>query len=189
MADLIEMVGLNWAKRRQLKEYSKGMTRRIGLAQALINDPELIVLDEPTTGLDPIGTREMKDLILKLQERGQDGADVQPPAGRRCFFGSTTIRSPFQSIIIYLMIECPSSAVYPLTNGRLLPVGLPHHRLFLLFLFQEKIFSVLVLDPFKPMVCSSSFKILLSHVKTSAVSEVNLIGTVGYESDLFLLLR
>src|SRR5436309_15287626 len=61
--ELIEMVGLNWARRRQLREYSKGMTRRIGLAQALINDPELILLDEPTSGLDPIGTREMKDLI------------------------------------------------------------------------------------------------------------------------------
>jgi len=70
-SDLIEMVGLTWAKRRQLKEYSKGMTRRIGLAQALINDPELIVLDEPTTGLDPIGTREMKDLILRLKEEGK----------------------------------------------------------------------------------------------------------------------
>jgi ABC-2 type transport system ATP-binding protein len=70
-ADLIDMVGLNWAKRRQLKEYSKGMTRRIGLAQALINDPELIVLDEPTTGLDPIGTREMKDLIIRLKEQGK----------------------------------------------------------------------------------------------------------------------
>ena len=70
-ADLIEMVGLSWAKRRQLKEYSKGMTRRIGLAQALINDPELIVLDEPTTGLDPIGTRDMKDLILGLKEKGK----------------------------------------------------------------------------------------------------------------------
>src|SRR5208283_6027675 len=71
VADLIEMVGLDWAKRRQLKEYSKGMTRRIGLAQALINDPELILLDEPTTGLDPIGTREMKDLILSLKEQGK----------------------------------------------------------------------------------------------------------------------
>ena len=69
--DLINMVGLNWAKRRQLKEYSKGMTRRIGLAQALINDPELIMLDEPTTGLDPIGTREMKDLILRLKDEGK----------------------------------------------------------------------------------------------------------------------
>ncbi len=70
-SDLIEMVGLGWAKRRQLREYSKGMTRRIGLAQALINDPELIVLDEPTTGLDPIGTREMKDLILRLRVEGK----------------------------------------------------------------------------------------------------------------------
>jgi len=71
IADLIDMVGLNWAKKRQLKEYSKGMARRIGLAQALINDPELIMLDEPTTGLDPIGTREMKDLILKLRDQGK----------------------------------------------------------------------------------------------------------------------
>jgi ABC-2 type transport system ATP-binding protein len=70
-ADLIKMVGLGSAKRRQLREYSKGMTRRIGLAQALINDPELILLDEPTTGLDPIGTRAMKDLILDLRERGK----------------------------------------------------------------------------------------------------------------------
>jgi ABC-2 type transport system ATP-binding protein len=70
-ADLIDMVGLGWAKRRQLREYSKGMTRRIGLAQALINDPELIVLDEPTTGLDPIGCREMKDLILRLRDEGK----------------------------------------------------------------------------------------------------------------------
>ena len=70
-AELIDMVGLGTAKRRQLKEYSKGMTRRIGLAQALINDPELILLDEPTTGLDPIGTRNMKDLIVDLRERGK----------------------------------------------------------------------------------------------------------------------
>lgn len=69
--ELIEQVGLNRARRRQLKEYSKGMTRRIGLAQALINDPELIVLDEPTTGLDPIGTRQMKDMILRLREQGK----------------------------------------------------------------------------------------------------------------------
>ncbi len=69
--ELIEKVGLTWARRRQLKEYSKGMVRRIGLAQALINDPELILLDEPTSGLDPIGTREMKDLIVELKEQGK----------------------------------------------------------------------------------------------------------------------
>src|SRR5215471_7691040 len=68
---LIDMVGLGWARRRQMREYSKGMARRLGLAQALINDPELILLDEPTSGLDPIGTREMKDLILKLKAEGK----------------------------------------------------------------------------------------------------------------------
>ncbi len=70
-AELIDMVGLGWAKRRQLREYSKGMMRRIGFAQALINDPDLILLDEPTSGLDPIGTREMKDLILRQKEQGK----------------------------------------------------------------------------------------------------------------------
>ncbi|MBL8827098.1 MAG: ABC transporter ATP-binding protein [Planctomycetaceae bacterium] len=69
--ELIVQVGLEKARKRQLKEYSKGMTRRVGLAQALINDPELVVLDEPTTGLDPLGCREMKDLILDLKRRGK----------------------------------------------------------------------------------------------------------------------
>ena len=68
---LIEQVGLGHARRRQLREYSKGMTRRIGLAQALINDPELILLDEPTSGLDPLGTRDMKDMIIELRESGK----------------------------------------------------------------------------------------------------------------------
>jgi ABC-2 type transport system ATP-binding protein len=68
---LIERVGLTHARRRQLKEYSKGMTRRIGLAQALINEPELILLDEPTSGLDPLGSRDMKDMIVKLKEEGK----------------------------------------------------------------------------------------------------------------------
>jgi len=70
-AALIEMVGLSRDRKRQLREYSKGMTRRIGVAQALINDPELVLLDEPTSGLDPIGTREMKDLIIDLKARGK----------------------------------------------------------------------------------------------------------------------
>jgi ABC-2 type transport system ATP-binding protein len=70
-ADLIEMVGLGKAKRRQLREYSKGMTRLIGLAQALINDPEVLFLDEPTSGLDPIHTHEMKSLIHNLQKQGK----------------------------------------------------------------------------------------------------------------------
>jgi ABC-2 type transport system ATP-binding protein len=69
---LLDTVGLDAkARKRKLREYSKGMARRIGLAQALINNPELILLDEPTTGLDPIGTREMKDLILSLKAQGK----------------------------------------------------------------------------------------------------------------------
>jgi ABC-2 type transport system ATP-binding protein len=69
--ELIEMVGLAGDKKRILKEYSKGMRQRIGLAQALINDPELVILDEPTSGLDPLGTRWMKDLILELRKKGK----------------------------------------------------------------------------------------------------------------------
>ena len=69
---LLDMVKLApQARRRQLKEYSKGMTRRIGVAQALINDPDLVMLDEPTSGLDPLGNRDMKDLILDLKKQGK----------------------------------------------------------------------------------------------------------------------
>ncbi|HKB35781.1 MAG TPA: ABC transporter ATP-binding protein [Gemmataceae bacterium] len=68
---LIEMVGLKRDRKRILKEYSKGMRQRIGLAQALINDPELVILDEPTSGLDPLGARWMKDLILELRQRNK----------------------------------------------------------------------------------------------------------------------
>ncbi|MCA9292742.1 MAG: ATP-binding cassette domain-containing protein [Phycisphaerales bacterium] len=69
--ELLEMVGLEAVQFRQVREYSKGMQRRIGIAQALINDPEFLILDEPTSGLDPIGTRQVKDLILHLGKRGK----------------------------------------------------------------------------------------------------------------------
>lgn len=68
---LLEMVGLNQTRTRAVGEFSKGMQRRIGLAQALINDPDLVILDEPTSGLDPIGCREVKDLIVALARRGK----------------------------------------------------------------------------------------------------------------------
>jgi len=68
---LLDMVGLMAVANRPVGTFSKGMARRIGLAQALINDPDLLILDEPTTGLDPIGTRQIKDLMLKLVERGK----------------------------------------------------------------------------------------------------------------------
>ena len=68
---LLEMVGLGRTQTRAVGEFSKGMQRRIGLAQALINDPDLVILDEPTAGLDPIGCREVKDLIVALARRGK----------------------------------------------------------------------------------------------------------------------
>jgi len=68
---LLDMVELMAVANRPVGTFSKGMARRIGLAQALINDPDLLILDEPTTGLDPIGTRQIKDLIIKLAERGK----------------------------------------------------------------------------------------------------------------------
>lgn len=66
---LLDLTGLRHERRRPIGEFSKGMARRIGLAQTLINDPELVILDEPTTGLDPMGTREVKDIILHLREK------------------------------------------------------------------------------------------------------------------------
>ena len=69
--ELIEMVGLEGAQTRPVAEYSKGMQRRLGLAQALINDPDLLILDEPTAGMDPLAARQIKDLVLDLKSRGK----------------------------------------------------------------------------------------------------------------------
>src|SRR5215216_409577 len=68
--ELLHLVGLGRARKRRLGTYSKGMLQRIGLAQALIHDPRLVVLDEPTAGVDPAGSREIRDLILDLKRRG-----------------------------------------------------------------------------------------------------------------------
>ncbi len=68
--ELLDLVGLTKARKRRLGTYSKGMLQRIGLAQALIHDPRLVVLDEPTAGVDPAGSREIRDLILDLRRRG-----------------------------------------------------------------------------------------------------------------------
>jgi ABC-2 type transport system ATP-binding protein len=69
--ELIEKVGLGGARSQSLKKFSKGMLQRAGLAQALMNDPELVVLDEPMSGLDPIGRKEVRDLILELRDQGK----------------------------------------------------------------------------------------------------------------------
>jgi ABC-2 type transport system ATP-binding protein len=70
VARLLDEVGLGAERRLQLRKYSKGMIQRVGLAQALLNDPEVVFLDEPMSGLDPLGRREVRDLILRLRDRG-----------------------------------------------------------------------------------------------------------------------
>jgi len=69
--ELISLVGLEDARHRRVGGFSKGMLQRIGLAQALIQDPKLLVLDEPTAGVDPAGSRQIRDLILDLKKRGK----------------------------------------------------------------------------------------------------------------------
>ncbi len=71
IVELLELVGMTQARHRQLRKFSKGMLQRVGLAQALIHDPELVVLDEPMSGLDPIGRKQVRDLILSLRDRGK----------------------------------------------------------------------------------------------------------------------
>jgi ABC-2 type transport system ATP-binding protein len=69
--ELLDLVGLTQAQSRQLRTFSKGMLQRVGLAQAVIHDPELIILDEPMSGLDPIGRKQVRDVILGLRDRGR----------------------------------------------------------------------------------------------------------------------
>ena len=70
-ATLLDRVGLGAARRRQLRKYSKGMLQRVGIAQALVNDPEVVFLDEPMSGLDPVGRRDTRDLIRELRDEGR----------------------------------------------------------------------------------------------------------------------
>jgi ABC-2 type transport system ATP-binding protein len=148
---LIDMVGLAPARNRPIREYSKGMTRRIGIAQALINDPELILLDEPTTGLDPIGTREVKDLIAQLRDRGKTIllcshllADVQDVCdrigvlygGRLCAEGHVSELLARRNLTQFTVPELPPADVErveetlrQLAGTRAIEVGHPQDRL------------------------------------------------------------
>jgi ABC-2 type transport system ATP-binding protein len=68
---MLDAVGLGDDRRRPLRQYSKGMVQRVGIAQALVNDPELVILDEPMSGLDPLGRRDVRELILELRDEGR----------------------------------------------------------------------------------------------------------------------
>ena len=70
-AAMLDLVGIGTDRRRPLRQYSKGMIQRVGIAQALVNDPELVILDEPMSGLDPVGRREVRELIMKLRDQGR----------------------------------------------------------------------------------------------------------------------
>src|ERR1043166_1012963 len=107
--ELIERFGLVHARRRQIREYSKGMSRRVGFCQALINDPEFLILDEPTSGLDPISSRQIKDLILELKQRGKTVllsshllADVQDVCDRIAILhqGETKVYGAVRDILV-----------------------------------------------------------------------------------------
>jgi ABC-2 type transport system ATP-binding protein len=107
--ELLDMVGLRSAARRPVGEYSKGMARRIGLAQALINDPDLLILDEPTSGLDPIGAKLVKDIILRLGREHRKTillsshllADVEEVCGRVTilFGGRSQVAGPIGDVL------------------------------------------------------------------------------------------
>jgi ABC-2 type transport system ATP-binding protein len=149
---LIEMVGLNRARTRPVGQFSKGMARRIGLAQSLINDPDFLILDEPTTGLDPIGSREMKNLILTLRERGKTIllcshllADVEEICDRLCILygGKQRAAGPVGDLLKaseYTQIRAPRLAPQTLDKvldiirqdagaGQPVEVGAPTQRL------------------------------------------------------------
>jgi len=71
VARMLKKVGLETAQKIQLRKYSKGMLQRVGLAQAILHDPKVVILDEPMSGLDPIGRREVRDIILELKREGK----------------------------------------------------------------------------------------------------------------------
>ena len=101
-SSLLDQVGLGADRRRPLRQFSKGMLQRVGLAQALVNDPELVILDEPMSGLDPVGRREVRELILRLRD-----------AGRTIVFSSHVLSDA----------ELLCSRVGILAQGRLVAVG------------------------------------------------------------------
>lgn len=108
ISELLEVVGMNDAKDKKIRTYSRGMLQRIGIANALVADPEFLILDEPLTGLDPIGRKEIKDLIYSQKEKG------------KTIFFSSHILSDVEEI-------CDRIAI--IHNGKILKTGTPEQIL------------------------------------------------------------
>ncbi|MFO0838694.1 MAG: ABC transporter ATP-binding protein [Phycisphaerae bacterium] len=154
--ELLEMVGLKSAARRPVGEYSKGMARRIGLAQALINDPDLLILDEPTSGLDPVGAKLVKDIIVRIGQVYKKTillsshllADVEEVCGRVTilFGGKTQLSGTMQEVLErrdLIQITCERlseqtigeiESLIEQREGKAITVGAPRDRLESLFL-------------------------------------------------------
>jgi ABC-2 type transport system ATP-binding protein len=151
---LLEMVGLEAVAYRPVGEYSKGMQRRIGLAQALINDPDMLILDEPTSGMDPVGSREFKDLIRTLAGRGKTVllsshllADVEEVCDRVCvlYGGKKRAHGTLDELLAQqgrrqLLVDDADEAALNAARESLVDAGasvelsIPHDRLETLFL-------------------------------------------------------
>ena len=121
---LLDMVGLKAVAHRPVGTFSKGMARRIGLAQALINDPDLLILDEPTTGLDPIGTRQIKDLIVALSQRGKTIllcshllADVEDVCDRIAILYGGKVRAEGKVADLLRQVDRRQITTGPLSDG------------------------------------------------------------------------
>jgi ABC-2 type transport system ATP-binding protein len=121
VASLLDRVGIGGERRLQLRKFSKGMIQRVGIAQAVLNEPEVIFLDEPMSGLDPIGRRELRSLILELRDQG-----------RTVFFSSHILADA----------EAMCSRVAVLAGGRLAAAG----RLTDLLEFQIRGWELVVVD-------------------------------------------
>jgi len=124
--ELLEKVNLTSASKVQLRKYSKGMLQRIGIAQALINDPEFIILDEPMSGLDPLGRREVRDLILELKKSGKTVilsshilSDLEALCDKVCFIFRGKVMKLGSIYDLYNEIDSEYEAVVQKSNADL----------------------------------------------------------------------
>ncbi len=130
--ELLELVGMTHARDLQLRKFSKGMLQRVGIAQALINDPELVVLDEPMSGLDPIGRKEVRDLIFRLKESGKTvmfSSHILHDAELLCDRVAMIMKSRLVACgHVSDLIETGTTQQVEMVIDRLSPEGLDHLR-------------------------------------------------------------